>query len=401
VIPRRQPPAFSPISNHALMRGVNAALCQESAIAARVQAAEIVRSHLQARKVLITNSGTAALTLALRSVYEVSGSRPIALPAFCCYDVASAACGAGVPAVLYDVDPTTLSPHPRSLKSLQRYHPGAIVVVHLFGIPIDVSQVRRDLGETRTVVIEDAAQGSGAQLRQRPLGAHGDIGILSFGRGKGITAGSGGALVLNEPAQPRLVESIVGQAQTEAKRGFKDLLTLQAQRMLVHPARYWLPAAIPQLHLGETVYKPPRPISAASRAACAVLCESWELAARESRVRARYARRFLEALHGLAGFTPIRTNEAAQPGYVRLPLRYRHRDNRQQALESGRRLGIARTYPRVLADLAELTTQCVNRSDPFPGARRLAEELITLPVHSLLTERDASAIETWMRTYGR
>ena len=66
------------------------------------------------RELLLTDSGTSALALALqRAARERPG--PAALPAFCCYDIATAADVAGVPFVLYDVDPETLGPDPASL----------------------------------------------------------------------------------------------------------------------------------------------------------------------------------------------------------------------------------------------------------------------------------------------
>ena len=46
---------------------------------------------------------------------------------------------------------------------------------------------------------EDAAQEAGATLHGRRLGSFGDLSVLSFGRGKGVTGGGGGALLYGEP----------------------------------------------------------------------------------------------------------------------------------------------------------------------------------------------------------
>ena len=75
------------------------------------------------------------------------------------------------------------------------------MVVHLYGVPADPEPVRAALAGAGAVLIEDAAQGAGASLRGRPLGGFGDLSVLSFGRGKGNTAGRGGALLAPwEPA---------------------------------------------------------------------------------------------------------------------------------------------------------------------------------------------------------
>jgi hypothetical protein len=53
-------------------------------------------------------------------------------------------------------------------------------------------------------------------------------------------------------------------------------------------------------------------------------------------------------------------------------------------------------YPRALPDLAGFGGRVSNRDDGFPGARLLADRLITLPTHSLLSEEDLSALEAWI-----
>ena len=52
-------------------------------------------------------------------------------------------------------------------------------------------------------------------------------------------------------------------------------------------------------------------------------------------------------------------------------------------------------YPRALCDLPGFGERVLNRGGAFPGARMLAERLVTLPVHSRLGERDLAALEAW------
>jgi hypothetical protein len=53
-------------------------------------------------------------------------------------------------------------------------------------------------------------------------------------------------------------------------------------------------------------------------------------------------------------------------------------------------------YPWALADLRGFGGRVGNADWRFPGARTLAERLITLPTHSRLRERDLEALETWL-----
>jgi dTDP-4-amino-4,6-dideoxygalactose transaminase len=61
-----------------------------------------------------------------------------------------------------------------------------------------------------------------------------------------------------------------------------------------------------------------------------------------------------------------------------------------------RRLGIAPGYPLPLARLPGFASRCVNAAPGFPGATELAEHLITLPTHSLLSAADLRALRRWM-----
>ncbi len=105
------------------------------------------------------------------------------------------------PSALAPRSPSTMSIPPRSApigpRSVRRSPPEsmAVVLVHQYGIPVDLDRARALCDAHGAVVIEDAAQGAGAWWRHRRLGARGDLGILSFGRGKGMTAGGGGALL--------------------------------------------------------------------------------------------------------------------------------------------------------------------------------------------------------------
>src|SRR4029077_10244446 len=72
---------------------------------------------------------------------------PVALPAYCCYDLATAVDAAGVSFVLYDVEPSTLGPDERSLRAALSAGAGTVVVAHLYGVPVDMNAVHALAGE--------------------------------------------------------------------------------------------------------------------------------------------------------------------------------------------------------------------------------------------------------------
>ncbi|HVH09235.1 MAG TPA: DegT/DnrJ/EryC1/StrS family aminotransferase [Gemmatimonadales bacterium] len=397
---RHQFPVYSPLSATALLRGVGAALNDGHPERAAAPVVALVRERYAPQAVLLTDSGTAALTLALLGVLgESPGGAAVALPAFGCYDLATAADGAGVPVLLYDTDPSTLGPDLASLGAALHRGARAVVVAHLYGCPVDVAAVNRLAAETGALVIEDAAQAAGATLTDRPLGAHASLAILSFGRGKGLTGGGGGALLAYDDAAVRQLER--ARALLEApRRGWRDLVSVAAQLILVRPNLYALPATSPFLGLGQTIYRAPRPLRAPSAASCSVIAATWGAATREVEARRRNAERLLAEVRRQPGFTTIRVPPQARPGYLRLPVLPSPAARRSATEAGARRLGVAPGYPKALCDLEGFGSRCLNRDRTFLGSRLLATRLCTLPTHSRLEASDLARLTHWIRSVG-
>ncbi|HEV8400341.1 MAG TPA: DegT/DnrJ/EryC1/StrS family aminotransferase [Gemmatimonadales bacterium] len=394
---RHHVPVRSPLSAAALVAGARAAMGNGRSEAAVECLAALLSERYSPKGVLLTDSGTTALRAAL--VSALGPGVAVALPAFACYDLVTAANGAGVPVVLYDTDPHTLAPDLLSLRMALRRNVGAIVVVHLYGYPVDLTEINALAADAGVVVIEDAAQAAGGTLHDRPLGAHASLAVLSFGRGKGMTGGGGGALLAHDEAGARILERARTVLAAPA-RGWSSLATLAAQMVLEGPQVYALPAALPFLHLGETVYRRPHTPRAASPASCAVVAATWELADQEVETRRSNAARLLAAVCGVAAkgrrFEPVRPAEAARPGYLRLPVLASPEARRAAASHAARRLGVSASYPKVLSEVEQLAERCVNRDGAFPGARTLTTRLITLPTHSRLGSHDLSCLERWI-----
>ena len=128
---RRQLPAVSPLTLRGVLAGI-AGMLHEPA-RRRTDVGDLLRTRFAASDVLLTGRGTTALQLTLAAVRAFAPDRPIALPAYCCFDIATAADGADVQVVLYDLDPETLGPDGPSLRRALEREPSAVVAAHLFG----------------------------------------------------------------------------------------------------------------------------------------------------------------------------------------------------------------------------------------------------------------------------
>ena len=384
---RRQLPVSSPVSLSALLHGVRSALIDDGA--SHSVAAEVGRLYEQPA-VVLCDSGTSALVLAMRAAVRPGGA--VAVPGYACPDLIAAATFAGVRVRLYDLDPVTLSADLASLERTLRRGVDAVIAVHLYGFPTDVIAMGQLAHAHGAALIEDAAQAAGSQLDGRRCGSFGDISILSFGRGKGTTAGRGGAALASDDAWALRLEQSAAHLATARPRGWGDLTRAAAQWIFGRPTLYALPATIPALHLGETLYHPAREPAPLSVAAAAILRMSLRADPHEVACRRRNAAHLERAIGG-GDVTPIRPLPSAQPGYLRFPV-----------IESAGRepvaeLGITRGYPVALFDQPEARL-CMHIDEREPlGARQLRDALFTLPVHSYVTPADLDGIARWLRPH--
>lgn len=382
---RRQLPVASPLSATILARAAADTMLgrdHRSDVAARVA------RDFGASAVTLTDSGTSALVLALR-ITAGAGST-VAMPAYACVDLIAAARRADVRVALYDIDPLTLSPDLDSVRRVLDEGARAIVVAHLYGYPADVPAVSQLAAETGAIVIEDAAQHAGATLAGKRAGSMGSVTVLSFGRGKGITAGSGGALLSFRGHWDAVVSRSAEELGPHVS-GHADLFRAAASWALGRPSVYALPASVPALHLGETVYHEahePRPMS---RGAAAILSRTLSrapAAAIARRVNALALRTAAEQSRRVQSVTAL---EGAEPGYLRFPVRVRG------DMSIAPKLGIVAGYPRPLSDEPELQPILRRSTEALHGAHELARRLVTLPTHDMINAADLEAMTRWLR----
>jgi dTDP-4-amino-4,6-dideoxygalactose transaminase len=158
--------------------------------------------YCRARHGLLVGHGTDALRFALASALEHDGldyGGEVIVPNLSFIASATAALDRRFGVALVDVDPATLLLDPRRVE--EAIVPGrtrAIMAVHLFGQPADMTSIRSIADRHGLVVIEDAAQAHGAEWETGPVGAIGHAGAFSFQSSKVLNAGEGGALVTND-----------------------------------------------------------------------------------------------------------------------------------------------------------------------------------------------------------
>jgi dTDP-4-amino-4,6-dideoxygalactose transaminase len=378
------PPAHSPLH----WRDVRRVFGAEPSDAATAH--ESVRQRFGADAVVLCDSGTTALALALRAASRTHPG-PIAIPGYACYDIASALSNEDVAVLPYDIDPRTLGPEPESLARVLRAGARRVVAAPLYGVPLAWDAVQALCHASDALLIEDAAQGSGAEWRGTPHGALGDLSVLSFGRGKGRAAGGGGALLGRGAQAVALQEIARSLAPAAAGRAGVGVRVL-AQLALSAPNRFGVVASVPALGIGETHLRTLGEPRALADAQAALVPKALAREAEEIDVRRRHAAQWIAELPR-SEMAP-RVAPGARAGFLRFPML---RTLEMPLERAERRLGIGAPYPKALIDLSMISSRLPKGyAEPLTGARDLVARLVTLPTHSLLAQRDRDAVSRWL-----
>jgi dTDP-4-amino-4,6-dideoxygalactose transaminase len=160
------------------------------------QFAHYIGSH----ECVACNSGTDALFLALRSLGIQAGDEIITTP-FTFVATAEVICALGAMPVFVDIDAATYNLDLEQVEAAISDRTKAVIPVHLFGQPVEMTRLMAIAESHRLWVIEDCAQSTGAMWGGAKTGSIGQIGCFSFYPTKNLGAcGDGGAITTHDAA---------------------------------------------------------------------------------------------------------------------------------------------------------------------------------------------------------
>jgi dTDP-4-amino-4,6-dideoxygalactose transaminase len=154
--------------------------------------------YVSAGNAVGVGNGTDALMIALRAL-GVGPGDDVVVPSFTFYATAEAVAAIGARPVFCDIDPNTFNVTAETVAAALTANTAAVVVVHLFGLPAPVADIRPLAMEHGFKILEDAAQAAGAKLDGLPAGSLGDAATLSFFPSKNLGAfGDAGIITTND-----------------------------------------------------------------------------------------------------------------------------------------------------------------------------------------------------------
>jgi dTDP-4-amino-4,6-dideoxygalactose transaminase len=299
---------------------------------------------------------------------------------------------AGLEVSLCDVDANTLDFSWPDLERSLTNEVLCVIPTHLLGYPADVERARSLCRNQGVYIIEDVAQAFGARHGGRPLGTLGDVALFSFGRGKDLSCGSGGVVVTNSD---ELAEAIRKEYERLPQESLASALLnwcrLFVMKVLINPWVYWLPAGLPFLKLGETEFYPNFPMARMDSVRAALLCGWPDRLAAAGKVRRQNAEILERCISAKVGETISRRTEDT-PSFLKLPILLKTPGMKTRLCTRSKQegLGISPLYPGCIQQIPELRDQLA--SARVPMSQLLAERLVTLPTHHLVSPDDMKRV---------
>ncbi|MCK4903640.1 MAG: DegT/DnrJ/EryC1/StrS family aminotransferase, partial [Candidatus Marinimicrobia bacterium] len=170
-------------------------------------------------------NGSVALEVAVAALGIAPGDEVI-MPTFTIISCASAIVRAGAVPVLIDVEKDTWNMNVEQIEAKITKRTKAIMVVHIYGLPVNMNPILQIAKKYNLFIIEDAAEVIGQTYYNKPCGSFGDISIFSFYPNKHVTTGEGGMVVTDN------------EELAEKSKSLRNLC-FQPQKRFLHNALGW------------------------------------------------------------------------------------------------------------------------------------------------------------------
>ncbi|WP_147819499.1 DegT/DnrJ/EryC1/StrS family aminotransferase [Salidesulfovibrio onnuriiensis] len=296
-----------------------------------------------ARHCVGVGNGTDAIYLALKAM-EIGPGDEVLVPAMTFVATSEAVTMSGATPVFVDVDPASYTMNPAEAEKKITPKTKAVIPVHLYGHPADMTAIRI-LADTHGLkIIQDAAQAHGAGIDGMPIAGYGDCQTYSFYPGKNLGAyGDAGAVVTND-------DKLAGKVKMLANHGRTSKYDHKFEG--INSRMDGLQGAILSVKLNHL--------------------KDW------TGLRCRWAKLYSQALKGINQITPPAVRDGADHVYHLYVVMANNRDALQKHL-SEHDIATGIHYPIALPFLEAYSRMQHVKTD-FPVAAAMQEKALSLPM---------------------
>jgi perosamine synthetase len=398
LFPRVQPAAATPITPKEVLASIpgrhDAIRDFECAIAGMIEASSAIALSSLMRSTFV------AVTAAK---HRLPKDAMIMLPRYCCPSFLHGIRASGMPYEYCDLDSETLRVEPHHLLAKSHDRIGALLIPNLFGLASDMNMLSDYCRQKGWILIEGADYTFGGSMFGRPFGTFGDITILNFQEGKALPIG-GGMVLTKTDNDFRLEETV-----TPVSNLFAFLRSL-VYSVLIRPRPYGLfnkalaMAKISKKRFSmEDTIRDTRSESDFSLPDKNMLMGISGFQAKlglrlltkldqHVRLRSSVALHLEAGLHDISEINLIPRHAAIDRGhYIRYPILVPG-GNRDRLVEFVNAHGFEAS-PMYVEHGMRID------SDQFPGASRACNEIVTLPCHPFMTDRDVQTLTGLIHTF--
>lgn len=331
-------------------------------------------------------SGTMALQRALEEIKLCTNTRKpeVMLPAYACPDLISACEGAGVKAVLLDLEENTPFPSIQEIHNAQSDQTIAVIIFNFLGIaPPD--ELVKEIKNKGLIYVEDRAQAFLPSEEAPSL--KGDYVVFSFGKGKPVSL-LGGGLLLKPKVSANTTNPVLSM-KTGLMQKLTFMLKVSLYNIIIRKPLYGLLLKLPGLNIGNTSYKPPQEITG---------LDSYRLSLLSTNINTQYTIDRSDTFVQLTELTtPTNVISLAPESplkLLRFPLLVKDSINRDKLIEALNKQGIGATtmYGKMLPEIEFIPIESDQKEKPYSNAKQFATRLITLPCHTGVTSKDIAII---------
>jgi len=398
-IGRTLPPAAAPIPLKDMLHALPSCLSDDTD---GFCFEEEIRKEFKQRYCLLVSSGKAAFVLILRALQKLyPGRDEVLIPAFTCYSVPAAIKKAGLKIKLCDTGVRSLDLDKKQLRKIIETNKKenkilCVLVTHLFGCPADFYGIKEIVGD-RIPIVEDATQAMGEEIANKKIGTLVDIGFFSFGRGKALSTVEGGGIVTNREDLGEEISRLVGAIGIYGISGKVELaLKTILITLLQRPPLFWIPKALPFLKLGETIYDEEFQILKMSSFQKKLALHWRERLQSHQEIRREKCHFWKETVP--YNLVQVCSGEKLS-SLIRFPLLAMSASERAEICSKSEKsgCGIMPMYPTPINEIPQIVWEFEGQL--YPNAKRLADCLMTLPVHEFVNESDRLKINKILLHY--
>jgi perosamine synthetase len=320
-------------------------------------------SYIGSKHGVAASSGTSALVAGIEALGIKEGDEVITTP-FTFIATSNAVLYNRAKPVFADIDGRTFNIDPASIERNITGKTKAVLIVHLYGQPCKMREIKDICDSHGLLLVEDCAQAHGAEYEGRKVGTFGELSMFSFYATKNMVTGEGGMVLTDDAALAEKVRVIVNQGQVNrydhVMVGYNSRMTEMQAAMGIEQLR----------KLGEM-----------------------------NRKRAENAKFLSEELGGLGWLEVPYVGKNVKHAWHQYTVKVREgkRDGFFDYLNS-KGVGARVYYPKP-SYLQPAYRQLGYKKGICPVAESVSKEVISLPVHPSLTRMDLEKIVDTVKGY--